>query len=266
MADDRWIAALRLVGFGVFLFLVVLQSFFLALNHIDPTPFVAVVTFVALAIWVLIASRQRGPRVPAPAPALAELSGLLTSGTVTPSWVEGRLRGERVSVRASSPTPTELWCVVARVQASVPLAAAATFVRGPGGPCLAGFRPLPEPYAESEELRVILGFFDEVEVSERGVEARARDEVSGRGIVAAVEALIAFVGRVRTDTPGAEVAPARPGPRCPFCRDEVDAWTEDAVACAGCATLHHTECWAENRGRCTVRGCEGKQGARVPDL
>ena len=56
---------------------------------------------------------------------------------------------------------------------------------------------------------------------------------------------------------------------CPYCRAAVDA--AEAVACAGCGTLHHAECLEENGG-CTVFGCthapavEPKLTIGAPDL
>lgn len=45
---------------------------------------------------------------------------------------------------------------------------------------------------------------------------------------------------------------------CPFCREAVDPGS--SVACTGCETLHHDECWREN-GRCTTYACGGTRAA-----
>lgn len=56
---------------------------------------------------------------------------------------------------------------------------------------------------------------------------------------------------------------------CPYCRAAVDE--AEAVACAGCGTVHHAECLEENGG-CTVFGCteapavEPKLTIGAPDL
>jgi len=46
-------------------------------------------------------------------------------------------------------------------------------------------------------------------------------------------------------------------PRCPYCRTVWEA--DEAVTCAGCSTVSHRDCWAENGG-CAVLGC-----ARSPE-
>jgi hypothetical protein len=46
---------------------------------------------------------------------------------------------------------------------------------------------------------------------------------------------------------------------CPFCRDALEATR--AVACEGCATLHHDECLRE-AGGCTVFGCDAAPAPR----
>ncbi len=42
---------------------------------------------------------------------------------------------------------------------------------------------------------------------------------------------------------------------CPFCRDAVALDGDDVMACEGCNTVHHTECYAE-AGGCTIYGCK----------
>ncbi len=51
--------------------------------------------------------------------------------------------------------------------------------------------------------------------------------------------------------------------RCPFCHEEFAASSEERVACAGCGTPHHADCFAENGG-CSSLGCE-RSVARVAD-
>lgn len=41
---------------------------------------------------------------------------------------------------------------------------------------------------------------------------------------------------------------------CPFCRDAVALDADDVMACDGCNTVHHAECYSEARG-CTIYGC-----------
>lgn len=224
----------------------------------------------------IFGSARRPPPVHQPGAALEDLAAQLVvegTGRLAPretSSVEGLLRGERVSARVSAAGSGALWRLVARVELSVPFSAKATIVRGPTGPCAAGFRPLSDPYAKAEGealLRVVLGLCDEVDVGERGVEARSRDELAGPAIVLLVRGLIDLAAFVRANTQ-ADDALVRPRGllKCPFCLDEVDPKVDDSVACPRCATLHHGECWTENRGRCTVRGCEPERAGRVPEL
>ena len=42
-------------------------------------------------------------------------------------------------------------------------------------------------------------------------------------------------------------------PRCPYCKDALDAAAPDAAACERCGTVHHRECLHE-AGGCTVFG------------
>ena len=42
---------------------------------------------------------------------------------------------------------------------------------------------------------------------------------------------------------------------CPYCREPFHL--QSIRVCAGCGTLHHTNCWNEY-GRCSVFGCQGK--------
>lgn len=204
--------------------------------------------------------------------------------------VEGRLRGEEVAAHVW-PAAHEVRADV-RVEAVIPVALSGTVVRGRTGPRLAGDRELPASFREAGPdlaLRTLLQKVDEVKLGLSGIEARSREPLGERTLLVVAEALIALAGFVRTDTPpkpapvarliatrtrpadaarGAESGP-RVGGRgaqvCPFCRDGIDADARDAVACEGCATLHHGDCWAEN-GRCTVRGCEQVRAERVPDL
>src|SRR5580698_4746460 len=60
------------------------------------------------------------------------------------------------------------------------------------------------------------------------------------------------------------------GDVCPYCRTKIVA--EDApMACEGCGTPHHTDCYVENGG-CTIFGCskapgdEPKMQVSVPEL
>lgn len=230
-----------------------------------------------LSVLVYIFEPGRRPTpVHLPGSALEDLAaqlGVESIGGLAPrelSSVEGLLRGERVSARVSVAGSGALWRLVARVELSVPLSAKATIVRGPTGPCSTGFRPLSGPYANAEGealLRVVLGLCDEVDVGARGVEARARDEPGGPAIVSLVQGLIDLAAFVRANTQ-ADDALVRPRGlvKCPFCLDEVDPKVDDSVACPRCATLHHGECWTENRGRCTVHGCAPERAGRVPDL
>ena len=48
---------------------------------------------------------------------------------------------------------------------------------------------------------------------------------------------------------------------CPYCRDDVSLEGEDVMACEGCDTVHHEECYAE-AGGCTLYGCE-RRGVRA---
>lgn len=50
-------------------------------------------------------------------------------------------------------------------------------------------------------------------------------------------------------------------PRCPYCRDDLDAAAPDASACDRCGTVHHAGC-LEEAGACTVFGC-GARSTRV---
>ncbi len=49
---------------------------------------------------------------------------------------------------------------------------------------------------------------------------------------------------------------------CPYCRDDVGLDGDDVMACAGCNTVHHAECYAE-AGGCTIFGCDRKPRGRV---
>lgn len=205
--------------------------------------------------------------------------------------LEGRLRGERVSAHVWA-AAHEVRADV-RVEAMVPVPLTGTVLRGRTGPRLAGDRELPASFREAGPdlaLRTLLRHVDEVKLGLSGLEARSREPLGERTLLVVAEALIALAGFVRTDEPPKPDPVARliatrtrpadavrgagpDGPRvvvrgaqvCPFCRDAIDAAAQDAVACEGCATLHHGECWAEN-GRCTVRGCEQVRAERVPDL
>lgn len=50
---------------------------------------------------------------------------------------------------------------------------------------------------------------------------------------------------------------------CPYCRAKVLA-EDSSVACEGCGTVHHADCYAENGG-CTIFGCS-KAPADEPKL
>ncbi len=50
----------------------------------------------------------------------------------------------------------------------------------------------------------------------------------------------------------------RPAARCAVCHDDLDLL---AVACAGCASVGHVECWAD-LGRCSTLGCARSGPAR----
>lgn len=50
---------------------------------------------------------------------------------------------------------------------------------------------------------------------------------------------------------------------CPYCRAKIDE-SEPFVACEGCGTVHHADCYAENGG-CTIFGCS-KAPADEPKL
>lgn len=43
--------------------------------------------------------------------------------------------------------------------------------------------------------------------------------------------------------------------KCPYCQVSFEAG-EATISCGACSTLHHAECWKDNRG-CTVMGCDG---------
>lgn len=203
----------------------------------------------------------------------------LTAGT----RIEGLLRGERVS--ATVWPLSQKFCAAVRIEAVVPVPLTETFVRGPTGPKLVHDR---EPQALFREpgpdlaLRTLLQRADEVKIGLSGVEASSREPLAERSLAVVADALITLAGFVRTDpppqpdpvarliatrtrAPAADDAPrvlVRGAQVCPFCRDGIDASAQDAVACEGCATLHHADCWAEN-GRCTVRGCERGKAERV---
>ncbi len=51
------------------------------------------------------------------------------------------------------------------------------------------------------------------------------------------------------------------GQRCPYCHDDV-ARSAAAVACLGCGSLHHRECF-EERGACSVFCCPGEKASEV---
>src|SRR5271170_7051408 len=53
----------------------------------------------------------------------------------------------------------------------------------------------------------------------------------------------------------------RSGQRCPYCKDTVER-RGDAVACAGCATLHHRDCF-EELGACAIFGCAQESTSEV---
>src|SRR5437667_10321820 len=61
------------------------------------------------------------------------------------------------------------------------------------------------------------------------------------------------------------------GAVCPYCRVPMGAEATEQMQCAGCGTLHHSDCYAENGG-CTIFGCrcappeEPKVAVSVPDL
>jgi hypothetical protein len=57
---------------------------------------------------------------------------------------------------------------------------------------------------------------------------------------------------------------------CPYCRTKAGA-DDPSIACEGCGTLHHADCYAENGG-CTIFGCnkapgdEPKVSVSTPEL
>jgi len=57
---------------------------------------------------------------------------------------------------------------------------------------------------------------------------------------------------------------------CPYCRGKISE-EDQSLACEGCGTLHHADCYAENGG-CTIFGCskapadEPKLSVSTPDL
>ena len=57
---------------------------------------------------------------------------------------------------------------------------------------------------------------------------------------------------------------------CPYCRGKISE-DDQSLACEGCGTLHHADCYAENAG-CTIFGCskapadEPKLSVSTPDL
>lgn len=57
---------------------------------------------------------------------------------------------------------------------------------------------------------------------------------------------------------------------CPYCRAKIGP-EEQSLACEGCGTLHHADCYAENGG-CTIFGCgkapadEAKLSVSTPEL
>jgi TM2 domain/Prokaryotic RING finger family 1 len=57
---------------------------------------------------------------------------------------------------------------------------------------------------------------------------------------------------------------------CPYCQGPISA-SEESIACSGCETPHHKDCYEENNG-CTVFGCkcappeEPKLSVSTPDL
>src|SRR5438270_8534225 len=61
------------------------------------------------------------------------------------------------------------------------------------------------------------------------------------------------------------------GAVCPYCRAPIGDETAEQLMCAGCGTLHHSDCYAENGG-CTIFGCrcappeEPKVAVSTPDL
>ena len=57
---------------------------------------------------------------------------------------------------------------------------------------------------------------------------------------------------------------------CPYCRAKIGQ-EEQSLACEGCGTVHHADCYAENGG-CTIFGCrkapsdEAKMSVSTPEL
>ena len=45
---------------------------------------------------------------------------------------------------------------------------------------------------------------------------------------------------------------------CPYCREGLSSRLA-GIRCAGCGTIHHEICWAENDFRCSVFYCAGIQ-------
>ena len=48
--------------------------------------------------------------------------------------------------------------------------------------------------------------------------------------------------------------------RCPYCECGIMAG-DHVHRCAACGTLHHLDCWHDNRDRCAVYSCQGRQHA-----
>jgi hypothetical protein len=251
--------------------------------------FVAFIFFALIifaAIYGALPARQPEATGLPLEPALQELARRLTRLKVDKNTtrIEGRLGGERVSAEVW-PEPSEVRAKV-RVEAAVPMQLTGTFVLGDDGPKLVSGRAVDAVFREEKAdlaLRTLLQRVNEVEVGLSGIEGRSRAPLVERSITVAVEALASLASCVRTDTPPPPDpvarllatrtrAPASGGPKvivrggqvCPFCRDGIHENATDAVACAACATLHHADCWTENGGRCTVRGCERDRAERVP--
>lgn len=108
---------------------------------------------------------------------------------------------------------------------------------------------------------------DEITIHHGRITVRGKPDTVGlRELDRLLEALD-VLARAYDRRPGEEVGLAGrfvwvggvdPQPRCPYCHDGLEG-TDPLVACAGCKTLIHSECHAENHG-CPLLGC-GSRGA-----
>lgn len=246
---------------------------------------------------ILLGGEAAAPAPPEPPAALRALERRLTRARLRQrsavEWeLDGRLGGERVSVRASTLASE----AQVRVDAAVPVSHSGVFVQGWGDRAAQRTRDGPPPQAvyarepAATALRSLVRRCRRVDVGLRALEATLVEPVAALDFESFADRLeqvarelIALASVVRSDAPPppdpvarvlatrtrTAAAPDAPilgvrqeGQVCPYCRDGLDRARDDVVACSACATPHHRACFEEN-GRCTVRGCERRDSERV---